>query len=69
MHPYPLYFFKILVCETIYHGDEVDDDVANCVTEMICKDPSATECASEEKIPRQSCTVDQKTNKKVQQKL
>ena len=26
------------VCETIYHEDEVDDDVANCVTEMICKD-------------------------------
>ena len=44
----------------------MDDDVANCVTEMICKDPDVAECASEEKIPKRSCTVDQETNKKVQ---
>ena len=52
------------VCETIYHEDEVDDDVANCVTEMICIDPLDEDCEEEEKIPRQSCTVDQETNKK-----
>ena len=53
------------VCETIYHEDEVDDDVANCVTEMICIDPVVEDCEEEEKIPRQSCTVDEETNKKV----
>ena len=56
---------SIAVCETIYHEDAVDDDVANCVTEMICKDPAAEVCLDEEKIPRRSCEVDQETNKKV----
>ena len=55
----------LAVCETIYHEDEVDDDVANCVTEMICKDPDTEVCEEEEKIPRRKCTVDQETNKKV----
>ena len=44
----------------------MEDDVANCATEMICKDPDVTECASEEKIPKRVCTVDKETNKKVQ---
>merc|ERR1739844_877980 len=50
------------ICEAIYHEDEVDDDVANCVTEMICKDDE--DCEEEEKIARRSCTVDQEANKK-----
>ena len=55
------------VCETIYHEDEVDDDVANCVTEMICRDADTAieDCPEEDQIPRRSCTVDQETNKKV----
>ena len=61
-----IHWIPFAVCETIYHENEVDDDVANCVTEMICKDPDVEECEEEEKVPRRSCDVGQETNKKVQ---
>jgi len=51
------------ICETIYHEDEVDDDIANCVTEVICKNGDAV-CAPEEQVPKRSCTVEQEPNKK-----
>ena len=60
------YWIAFAVCETIYHENEVDDDVANCVTEMICQDPDVEDCEEEEKIPKRSCDVGQATNKKVE---
>ena len=43
----------------------MDDDVADCSTEMICKDGSEDTENCDELVPKQSCEIGQETNQKV----
>jgi len=51
------------ICETIYHENEVEDDVTNCNTVDVCKDGSE-DTDNCELVPRQACEINQETNKK-----